>query len=80
MSHKKEYFDQLNILCFNRPEYAAKVFNSINEQIKNLGDQININIWIDGYKNSKDEVQGNKDKTSEVYKISKDAFDNANIF
>ena len=41
--------------------------------------QININIWIDGYKNSREQFKGNEDKTSEVYKISKDAFDNANI-
>lgn len=80
MQSNTELFDQINILCFNRPDYASKVFNSINAQIRHLGEKININIWIDGYKNSKEELQGNKDKTSEVYKIAKDSFDNANIF
>ena len=80
MQSNTELFDQINILCFNRPDYASKVFNSINAQIRNIGEKININIWIDGYKNSKEEFKGNKDKTSEVYKIAKDSFDNANIF
>ena len=75
-----EYFDNLNILCFNRPAYASKVFNSINDQIRNIKKTIKINIWIDGYKNSKEEVNGNIDQTSEVYEIAKNSFDNANIF
>ena len=75
-----EYFDNINILCFNRPEYAKKVFNSIKAQIGNLEEKININIWIDGYKNSKEEFLKNRDQTSEVYKIAKDTFDISNIF
>ena len=74
------YFDNINILCFNRPEYASKVFKSIKDQIRNIKKTIKINIWIDGYKNSKEEFIGNKDQTSEVYKIAKNSFDNANIF
>ena len=78
--NENKFFDNLNILCFNRPEYASKVFNSINNQLRNSRTTTNINIWIDGYQNSKEELKGNEDKTSEVYEIAKDSFDNANIF
>ena len=44
---ENKFFDNLNILCFNRPEYASKVFNSINNQLRNSRTTTNINIWIE---------------------------------
>ena len=79
MDYQDNLFDVLNIILFNRPQYAKKTLISIKEALENDNCKCQVSIWIDGYKNSKDEFLGKKNNFDKVLDISKSIFPYANF-
>jgi hypothetical protein len=69
----------INLLAFNRPEYFERSLESIFNQSLKI-DPSQVFIWIDGYKNSKDEFYSLKNNTSKVYDIALKYVEPKNIF
>jgi hypothetical protein len=68
----------IGIMLFNRLKYAQQFLESLSAQTLPV-DQSKLYISIDGYRGSKDELQGKPDNTQAVEELARALFPNATI-
>ena len=59
-------YDQVHVLAFNRPHYAAPVLRALAAQLPGGEGAPAVHVWIDGYAGSRDERQGVPDRRETV--------------
>ncbi|QPN62661.1 hypothetical protein [Synechococcus sp. CBW1004] len=59
-------YDQVHVLAFNRPQYAAAVLRALASLLPTGAGSPAVHVWIDGFAGSRDERQGVPDRRETV--------------